>query len=103
MILVTGGMESNTSYTSYDKSTDRQMDQLRLDMAKIVDAMVREANAANFTIHVINAKSRGMQAPQHDVENRSSGINLSAQNIYLGKWGSDPIDTTDLDSIPLSV
>ncbi|MEA2339325.1 MAG: hypothetical protein QOE82_3332 [Thermoanaerobaculia bacterium] len=103
MILVTGGMESNTSYTSYDKSTDRQMQQLRLDMAKIVDAMVREANAANFTIHVINAKSRGMQAPQHDVENRSSGINLSAQNIYLGRWGTDPIDTTDLDSIPLSV
>ncbi|HEV7429325.1 MAG TPA: VWA domain-containing protein [Thermoanaerobaculia bacterium] len=103
MILVTGGMESNTSYTSYDKSTDRQMEQLRLDMAKIVDAMVREANAANFTIHVVNAKTRGMQAPQHDVENRSSGINLSAQNIYLGKWGDDPIDTTDLDSIPLSV
>jgi VWFA-related protein len=103
MLLVTGGMESNTSYTSYDKSTDRQMEQLRLDMAKIVDAMVREANAANFTIHIINAKSRGMQAPQHDVENHSSGINLSAQNIYLGKWGSDPIDTTDLDSIPLSV
>jgi len=103
MVLVTGGMESNTSYTSYDKSTDRQMEQLRLDMAKIVDAMVREANAANFTIHIINAKSRGMQAPQHDVENHSSGINLSAQNIYLGKWGSDPIDTTDLDSIPLSV
>ena len=103
MLLVTGGMESNTSYTSYDKSTDRQMQQLRLDMAKIVDAIVREANAANFTIHIINAKSRGMQAPQHDVENRSSGINLSAQNIYLGKWGTDPIDTTDLDSIPLSV
>ncbi len=103
MILVTGGMENNTTYTSYDKSTDRQMEQLRMDMAKIVDAMVREANAANFTIHVINAKARGMQAPQHDVENHSSGINLSANNIYLGKWGSDPIDTTDLDSIPLSV
>jgi VWFA-related protein len=101
MILVTGGMENNTSFSSYDKSTDRQMEQLRLEMAKIVDAMVREANAANFTIHVVNAKARGMQAPQHDVENRSSGINFS--NLYLGGGGSDPIDTTDLDSIPLSI
>jgi VWFA-related protein len=101
MILVTGGMETNTTFASYDKTTDRQMEQLRMDMAKVVDAMVREANAANFTIHIVNAKARGMQAPQHDVENRSSGINLS--NIYLGNWGTDPIDTTDLDSIPLSV
>jgi VWFA-related protein len=103
MILVTGGMENNTSFTSYDKSTDRQMEQLRLEMVKVVDLMVREANAANFTIHVVNAKARGMQAPQHDVENRDSGINLSSQNLYLGGGGTDPIDTTDLDSIPLSV
>jgi VWFA-related protein len=103
MILVTGGMENNTSFSSYDKSTDRQMEQLRLEMAKIVDTMVREANAANFTIHVVNAKGRGMQAPQHDVENRSSGINLSGQGLYLGGGGGDQIDTTDLDSIPLSV
>jgi VWFA-related protein len=103
MILVTGGMENNTSFTSYDKSTDRQMEQLRLEMVKIVDLMVREANAANFTIHVVNAKARGMQAPQHDVENRDSGISMSGQNLYLGGGGNDPIDTTDLDSIPLSV
>ena len=101
MILVTGGMETNTTFSSYDKATDRQMEQLRMDMAKVVDAMVREANAANFTIHIVNAKARGMVAPQHDVENRSSGLNLS--NLYLGNWGTDPIDTTDLDSIPLSV
>jgi VWFA-related protein len=103
MVLVTGGMESNTSYSAYDKSTDRQMEQLRMDMAKVVDAMVREANAANFTIHIINAKTRGMQAPQHNAENKSSGINLSAQSLLRGNWGNEPIDTTDMDSIPLSV
>jgi len=103
MVLVTGGMESHTSYTAYDKSTDRQMEQLRMEMAKIVDAMVREANAANFTIHIINAKTRGMQAPQHNAENKSSGINLSAQTLLRGDWGNEPIDTTDMDSIPLSV
>lgn len=101
MILVTGGMENNTSFTNYDKSTDRQMEQLRLEMAKIVDVMIREANAANFTIHVVNAKTRGMQAPQHDVENQSSGMNVT--NLYTEKWGSEPIDTSDVDSIPLSV
>lgn len=101
MILVTGGMESKTTFTAYDKSTDRQMEQLRMESVKIVDAMVREANAANFTIHVVNAKARAMQAPQHDVENRSSGIDIN--NVYLHGGGSDPIDTTDLDSIPLSV
>lgn len=103
MILVTGGMENNTSYTSYDTASDGQLVELRLEMAKIVDAMVREANAANFTIHVINAKTRGMQAPQHNAENQSSGINLSAQNLLRGNWGNDPVDTTDMDSIPLSV
>jgi VWFA-related protein len=101
MILVTGGMESKTTFTAYDKSTDRQMEQLRMESVKIVDAMVREANAANFTIHVVNAKARSMQAPQHDVENRSSGIDVN--NVYLHGGGADPIDTTDLDSIPLSV
>ncbi|MEA2162613.1 MAG: hypothetical protein QOK37_740 [Thermoanaerobaculia bacterium] len=101
MVLVTGGMENNTSFVNYDKSTDRQMEQLRLEMSKIVDMMVREANAANFTIHVVNAKARGMQAPQHDVENKSSGLNVT--NLYTDKWGSEPIDTSDVDSIPLSV
>jgi VWFA-related protein len=101
MILVTGGIENNTSFTNYDKGTDRQMEQLRLEMVKIVDVMIREANAANFTIHVVNAKTRGMQAPQHDVENRSSGMNVT--NLYTQKWGSEPIDTSDVDSIPLSV
>jgi VWFA-related protein len=101
MILVTGGMENNTSFTNYSKSSDRQMEQLRLEMVKIVDVMVREANAANFTIHVVNAKTRGMQAPQHDVENRSSGLNVT--NLFTDKWGSEPIDTSDVDSIPLSV
>jgi VWFA-related protein len=101
MILVTGGMENNTSFTNYDSSNDREMEQLRLEMAKIVDVMIREANAANFTIHVVNAKTRGMQAPQHDVENRSSGMNVT--NLFLDKWGQEPIDTSDVDSIPLSV
>jgi len=102
IILLTGGMELNTSFTAYDKGRDDpEMAELRLDVVKIVDNMVREANAANFTVHVVNARTRAMQAPQHDVENRSSGINVV--NILRSNGGNEPIDTTDVDSLPLSL
>ena len=103
MILLTGGMQNNTSFTAYDKSSDRQMQELQLEKAKVIDAIIQEANAANFTIHVVNARARGMQAPQHDVENRSSGINVSSPNFFQRGGGSDPIDVSDVDSLPLSI
>lgn len=101
MILLTGGMELNTSFTAYDKPNDLEMRELRLEIVKVTDAIVREANAANFTIYVINARSRGMIAPQHDVENRSSGASISPLSL-LHTSGNDPIDVADVDSIPLS-
>lgn len=104
MVLLTGGIEINTTFTAYSNGKpDGELEQVRLDMSKVLDAMVREANAANFTIHVVNARSRGMQAPQHDVSNRSSGINLDGASLYRGRWGSDPIDVADVDSAPLSI
>ncbi len=103
IILLTGGMESNTSFTAYDKKTDQEMQALKLDIAQIEDQMIREANAASFTVHVINARTRGMQAPQHDVENGSSGINLTSPNLYQTGGLTDPIDTHDLDSLPLGL
>lgn len=104
IILLSGGVESNTTFTQYTKSKpDRELESIKLDMSKIVDAMVREANAANFTVHFINARTRGMQAPQHDVENKSSGLKLDASSFYRGDVGNDPIDTTDVDSVPLSI
>ena len=54
------------------RQSDRPADgAVAVGNGKVIDGMVREANAANFTIHVVNARARGMQAPQHDVENRS--------------------------------
>jgi VWFA-related protein len=103
MILLTGGIENNTSFTAYDKGTDPYMRALQLEKAKIVDAIVQEANAANFTIHIVNARARGMQAPQHDVENKSSGIDMSSPNFFQRGGGSDPIDVSNVDSIPLSI
>ena len=104
MVLLTGGMEINTVFSAYNRGKpDGELEQVRLEMSKVLDAMVREANAANFTIHVVNARSRGMQAPQHDVSNHSSGISMDGAAIYRGDWGNDPIDVTDVDSAPLSI
>jgi VWFA-related protein len=103
MILLTGGMENNTSYTVYDKPSDQEMRSLRSDKEKVIDGIVHEANAANFTIHVINARARGMQTPQHDVENKSSGIDMSSPNLFQLGGGNDPIDVADVDSIPLQI
>jgi VWFA-related protein len=102
IILLTGGMELNTTFTAYDKPNDLELRQLRQEIAEVSDAMVREANGANFTVHVINARTRGMAAPQHDVENRSSGIDLGPNALLRGP-GTDPIDVADVDSIPLSI
>lgn len=104
MVLLTGGIELNTTFSAYNKNKpDRELEQVRMEMSKVLDAMVREANAANFTIHVVNARSRGMQAPQHDVSNRSSGLSLDGAALYRGTWGSEPIDVADVDSAPLSI
>ena len=103
MILLTGGMEDNTSFSAYDKANDQGMRALQLEKAKIVDAISQEANAANFTIHIVNARARGMQAPQHDVENKSSGIDMSSPNFFQRGGGSDPIDVSNVDSVPLSI
>jgi VWFA-related protein len=100
IILLTGGMELNTTFTTYEKSDDFELKELRQQVAEISDAMVREANGANFTIHVINARPRGMAAPQHSAENHSSGIAVGA---LLRNFGNDPIDVSDVDTVPLSI
>lgn len=100
IILVTGGMEMHTTFAAYESTSDRELEQIKLDTWQTIDDMVREANVANFTIHVLNAKTRGMAAPQHEPQNKSSGIDLRAP---LGILGSDPIDTSDVDSSPLTL
>ena len=100
IILLTAGMELNTSFTAYDTRDDGELRELKQEIARVSDAMVREANGANFTVHVINAGTRGMIAPQHDVANHSSGVNYGS---LLRNFGNDPIDVSDVDSIPLSI
>jgi VWFA-related protein len=101
LILLNGGMETNTRFTSYDRDeSDPEITEAQRQIGIALDEVVGEANASNFAIHIINAKRRGMIAPQHDVQNQSSGINLQADP---GAKGNDPIDTTDVDSSQLTV
>lgn len=100
IVLLTGGMELNTSFAAFEKDNDLELQEIRKQIGETSDAMVREANGANFTVHVINARTRGMIAPQHDVENQSSG--MTGGNL-LNNLMNDPIDTADVDSIPLSI
>ena len=101
IVLLTGGMEINTTFTAFqDPQDSKELEEIQLQTAQICDAMVREANAANFTVHVVNARTREMAAPQHDVTNRSSGINTA--NL-LRDFHPSPIDVSDRDSIPLSI
>jgi hypothetical protein len=92
-------METNTTFTAYEKQDDPELRDVRHQIAEVIDAMVKEANASNFTVNVINARAR-ISAPQHDVENHSSGITAAD---LLRAWGNDPIDVSDVDSIPLSI
>jgi VWFA-related protein len=102
VVLVTGGMERNTSFSAYDNDKDRNMRDMKLETEQILDAMTREANAANFNIYVINAKTRGMQALQHDVSNKSAGLTSNGSALYE-TTGSEPVDVSDVDSASLKL
>ena len=103
VVLVTGGMERNTSFQAYETGDDRILEQMKLDTSRTLDEMVHEANAANFNLYVVKSSGRGMIAPQHDVSNKSSGLNLSSTNIFQQGGGAGPIDTTDVDSSSLTL
>jgi VWFA-related protein len=104
VVLVTAGMERKTSFDAYDMGTrDRKLEETKLDVGRVLDEMVHEANAANFNLYVVKARGRGMIAPQHDVENKSSGLNLQSTNIFQQGGGAGPIDTSDVDSSSLTL
>ena len=98
IVLVTGGMEMNTVFKAYDTGNDPVLNEMRLQTEQAIDTIVREANAANVNLYVINARNRGTQAPQHDVSNQSSGINPGSAGSLQDALGGGPVDTTDVDS-----
>ena len=102
LILITGGMETHTDFAAYNRGDkpDREINEAQRQIGIALDEVVNEANASNFAIHIINAKRRGMIAPQHEVENATSGTDPTTD---LSTRLSAPIDTTDVDSSSLTI
>lgn len=80
-VLLTGSIDLNTSFAAFDKGTDRELEDAKTTGNKIVDAIVREANAANMSIHVMRVASRQNAVPQHDVTYHSSGKGIEGMNM----------------------
>jgi VWFA-related protein len=91
IVLLTGGMEMNTSFAAYDDDHDRDMHDRKTAIAKLLEQIVREANSGNLAIYVINVRPRDMAAPQHDVENQAWGGRVGASS-------TGESDTSDVDS-----
>ena len=80
-VLVTGAMDLNTSFSAVDTSSDRELQDTKTKTARLIDIIVKEANAANMSIHVIRVANRQNAVPQHDVDNHSSGKGIEGINI----------------------
>ena len=76
MVLLTGGMDLNTA-GGFSRGGDRELQDTHDRIAKMIDAAVREANAAQMSIHVLNAAPFQSAAAQHGIENRSAALNRS--------------------------
>lgn len=73
IILVTGNIEMNSSFSAFDANTDRELQDTKTSISKTIDSVVSDANAANTTVFVLNAASHSNAVAQHGVENRSFG------------------------------
>ena len=107
LFLITGGIQLNTTFTAYEKKNfDREIDDAKKEVQKLLEGLVQEANSANVSIDVIAARTTGSMGPQFDVENSSAGFNRPARKGGGAIGGSgmsqavsnDPIDTSDVDS-----
>jgi VWFA-related protein len=80
-VLLTGSMELATAFAAFERSSDRELQDTKLATAKLVDTIVREANAADMSIHVVRVSAHTNAALQHDVGHRSSGKGVEGLNI----------------------
>ena len=91
IVLLTGGMEMNTSFAAYDSDRDREMRDRKTAIAKLLEQIVREANGGNMAIYVVNVRPLDMAAPQHDIENQGWGGRVGASSTGAS-------DTRDVNS-----
>ncbi|MGH9457210.1 MAG: VWA domain-containing protein [Thermoanaerobaculia bacterium] len=103
MLLITGGMDMNTTFSAFDSDRDKKMTEMRRELEKMFQIIVREANAANFNIYVVKANGLETMSRQHDVENRSAGLGGSMKNPFFGEGFEAPSDVKDLDSASLTL
>jgi VWFA-related protein len=92
-VLLTGAMDMNSGYGAYEQSSDREMQDLKTAVARMIESTVREANLSNMTIHVLNTATFQTSALQHDIANASSGLILRG-NMAATRLGSSA-DTSD--------
>ena len=90
-VLLTGSMDLNTTFASFDTGSDRELQDAKTSTGRMIDAIVREANAANMSIHVIRVAAHQNAVPQHDVDNHSSGKGVEGMNMT---GASDVSDTS---------
>jgi VWFA-related protein len=91
IVLLTGGMEMNTSFAAYDSDRDRLMQDRKKSISKVLESIVREVNGGNMSIFVVNVRPPGMAAPQHDIENQAWGGRVTGSS-------TDPSDISDTNS-----
>lgn len=91
IVLLTGGMEMNTSFAAYDSDHDREMQDRKLSISKVLESIVREVNGGNMSIFVVNVRPPAMAAPQHDIENQAFGGRVRGSS-------TDPSDIRDVNS-----
>lgn len=91
LVLLTGGMEMSTSFAAYDSDRDREMQDRKLSISKLLEGIVRQVNGGNMSIFVVNVRPPGMAALQHDVENQAWGGRVTGSS-------TDPSDISDVNS-----
>lgn len=108
MFLMTGGIEINTTFAAYEKGKiDREVSDTKQEVQRLLDSVVMEANAANVTIDIIAARTRGSAAAQHDAQNSSAGFNRPGMNAKGGvagtpQQGGSGIHTSAMSQVPLN-
>lgn len=103
MLLITGGIDLNTTFGAFESGRDRKMTEMRRELEKMFEIVVKEANAANFNIYVVKANGLETMSRQHDVANRSAGLGGSMKNPFFGEGFEQPSDVKDLDSASLTL
>jgi VWFA-related protein len=91
IVLLTGGMEMNTSFAAYDSDRDREMQDRKLSISKLLEGIVRQVNGGNMSIYVVNVRPPGMAAPQHAIENQAWGGRVTGSS-------TDQSDISDSNS-----